>query len=97
MAVHCNDMDCQKCGEAVKKIRGCEEETEPFLIEGEKYTRCPVKLIKPYTRMLIGIYNNVKTYGVLPNQGGLLNQSCVTIDLLNIMDATLNKKRKSDG
>ena len=89
-------MDCQKCSEDVKAIRGCEQEVEPYIIEGEQYTRCPIKLITRETRGILNLYSNVKNYGVLPNTGGLLDQGCKVIELMNIIDITMSKRRKSN-
>ena len=94
MAIHNNDLDCQKCSEGVKKLRGCDGEVEAYYIEGEKYTRCPAKLVSNDTRICISVYNLIKSSRQLYNEGGIGDQANKLIEVLMLMNSELNKMEK---
>lgn len=95
MAVRFSDLNCQKCSDAVKEIRGCEKETKPYYMEDEQFTRCPLKLIMEKTRMYFKIYNDIKIAGSLYNEGGIGDQSGKLFDIISIIDNEITRRQKN--
>jgi len=91
MAIQNSDLDCQKCGEGEKLLRGCEKEVSPYCSYGESYTRCPVKLITRETMIYIKIYNAIKTMKQLYNTGGIGDQSAKLVEIFNIIDSEISR------
>lgn len=89
MAIRFDDLDCQKCGEAIKKIRGCEEEVEPYQDGGMELTRCPLKLITPQTILYKRVYASMKNLGALFNCGGLAGQSAKLVEVYNVIESEI--------
>ena len=85
MAIHeTSELDCRKCNEAIKELRGCEKETGSYFVNGDEYKRCPLKLIHFQTWEAIkffGFYDK----GFLPTNDGLLEQTSKFIDVLSFI------------
>lgn len=87
-------LDCQACDEVLKKERGCTiDGIVPFLIDGYRYTRCPIKLITRSTWEYIEAYSFYKM-GFLPNGKAWRNESQKFLDAIIIIENELIKQEK---
>ncbi len=81
--------------------RGCAVETSIpiFEIEGEEYYRCPQTLLTIETRRSVGAFVLLKQ-GVLPTEGGWLEQAATFIDIVQVLDGhietTMKKLREEE-
>jgi hypothetical protein len=93
---------CEHCKDLEKNARGCDEETPLPLMEVPGYglvKRCPVKLLTTEVRNLACMYWQYRTVsdgmsqsnGMLPNSGGVNDQSATWVNAMQILDANLNK------
>ena len=88
-------LDCRKCIKEQKIERGCEgESTIPgrWQIEGEAYSRCPVKLVNPMSYEYIRAYNFYKN-GYLPNGKGWLSESTKFIQAITVIEKYSQKEK----
>ncbi len=81
------DLDCQKCTEQRKISRGCKEEAPApvFEMDGEKYYRCPLKLIRKETLEYVRFHRFFQM-GYLPNAGGLLEQPAKFLNAIEVIE-----------
>ena len=83
-----NDIDCQNCQAEQKIDRGCLQDSPVpgrWEVEGEKYQRCPIKIVTPGSWELIRAYASYKD-GFLPNGKGWLDESRKFLDAMNIIE-----------
>lgn len=81
----------------MKKIWGCEEEVEPYYIDDIKVNRCPLKLITPKSHICLKLYSDMKLTGHLFEAGNLSCQSGKLIEIMNIIEKTINRKAKANN
>ena len=93
MAIRSFDLDCQKCSELSKAIRGCEKDIQPYYSNGEMFTRCPVKLIKPQSRLYINLYNSLKALNLSYSGKGLKDEAAKYVQLMLLIENEINKLR----
>jgi hypothetical protein len=86
LAVWAQGLDCQNCSEIEKDARGCEKDTAPYIVGGEKVTRCPARLISAKTKEYFKMYSMIRNFGCLMNDGGLVDQSARFLDVISIID-----------
>jgi len=83
-----NDLDCQRCNNQLRKVRGCSEEVPPRTIEGYQITRCPWRYITYTELAYIDLFYYFKN-GFLPNEGGWLKQPMKLISIITFIDNLL--------
>lgn len=88
-------LNCHTCTKPQKLYRGCETKaSQPFtfLLDGEEYkiACCPVKLITPFT-IIIMRYHRFYQAGFLPTPGGINNQSAKILDAFEIIDNEIQR------
>lgn len=97
MAVKLSDdkenFDCQKCSAEDKELLGCETESaEPIGYAGYEFPRCPRKCIPPRILHIVQLASMVEA-GLLPDAGGVLDQSAAFIDAACIVTAVRAETR----
>lgn len=90
-----SDLDCRKCSDDLKVMRGCEEETGCIIVDGVEYKRCPLKIITHQTWEIMRFYGFYEK-GILPTSEGLLEQTSKFLDVISFIrreQYRLDKKR----
>jgi len=89
-------LDCKTCTKEQKEDRGC---TEDSIIPGrwqigdEKFERCPIEYINSDIYWYIKAYNFMEK-GILPRDGGWMNQSNKFIEGISFITKELNHGKK---
>jgi hypothetical protein len=83
-------LDCHKCGEAEKLLRGCEADVQSFDVRGEQYTRCPKKLVTDKTYAWLEYYRFFDK-GLLPSGDAILNQAHKFIKVMELIGIEVSK------
>lgn len=91
-------MNCEDCTESDKRRNGCINDAIGTIweFEGEKFKRCPVKMVNKINNEWIEAYNWY-CKGFLPIVGGMLNQTNRFLDLISVIDNCLSDRGKKDG
>jgi hypothetical protein len=87
------NLDCRKCSEDTKMLRGCETEVEPYYLDDLAYTRCPLKLISQEEWTAIRFFNFVDK-GILPIEGGVLEQSSKFVDTMGFISQEMIQQQR---
>jgi len=93
VACHSEDFDCSRCTEAAKKERGCHEPAKRPVVSigGEKYYRCPVKLIRPWAKWVLGLYRHYRD-GHLPYSGGVMDQPAKLMEAFLVVASAIEEE-----
>jgi hypothetical protein len=91
-----NNLNCRQCNKQLKKIRGCEQEVKPKVIEGVEITRCPVKLITQETKTYLELFNYYQD-GWLPVAGGILDQSMKVMNIFKFIQGEIERLEEKYG
>ena len=89
-------LDCRKCSDTAKDVRGCEKDVAPYIIYTEEVTRCPLKLITPRTQMYLSIYNAMKNTNRLYNLGEIAHQPAKLMEIFSVIENEMNRKQIND-
>jgi len=96
-------LDCNKCIDSLKDFRGCKRDSpagEHWVYSTFSSARCPARLLTDEKVILsFKIYNNYKN-GFLPNKGAWLDQPNKVIEIIDTINAEVNKindRMKKDG
>ncbi|MBI5789288.1 MAG: hypothetical protein HZA78_10580 [Candidatus Schekmanbacteria bacterium] len=87
------EFDCRRCTKAMKVEKGCEEDSplpERWVIDAEAYRRCPLKLVSGLSWSAIRLYQYYRQ-GFLPVTGGILDQSNLFLQALEIIQGSFNE------
>ena len=97
------NLDCKKCTDSPKEIRGCKEDStagECWDFDYFKSARCPMNsLFDQKIGLYLKVYSNYKN-GFLPNEGSWLDQPnkvSQIIDIVNREVSKLNDRIYQDG
>jgi hypothetical protein len=83
--------ECRACDEIIKKERGCDDKgIVPFEINGERFFRCPLKLVTRQSWEYINAHRFYKL-GLLPNGNRFIDESQKYIDAMTILDNEYSK------
>ena len=89
MSLNKFELDCRTCTEEQKKDRGCESNSpipDRWQIGNEKFQRCPIKFIDNNAFWCIKAYNFLEK-GILPRQGGWLDQANKFIEIMDFINS----------
>jgi hypothetical protein len=89
-------LDCRKCSDGMKELKGCTEDTSAYFIGERQYTRCPLKVIDFATNEYIKLYN-LFDKGVFPTNDGILEQSGKFFDVMTFIRNEVNRKQMQDA
>lgn len=89
------NLDCRKCTDAQKKVRGCIKKTSSpaFNLDGENLYRCPLKLITRQSLEYVRFYNFYRD-GYLPDDGGIMDQPGKFLDAVGIIENSIREMEK---
>lgn len=96
LQVSCLGLDCLKCTEADKINNGCTrppEDPSRWIFENESLKRCPLRLIRHESFLLLKYYSFYKE-GYLVNKGALGHQPAKMIEAFSVIDSEIEKIRK---
>jgi len=84
------DFNCRTCDDVLKRERGCETEgVVPFYIDGERYFRCPLKLITPLSYEYISAFRFYDK-GMLPQGKGWAHEAKKYLEAMAVVDNAVN-------
>ena len=94
LALSVDAFDCRVCTADLKKYRGCY--TRPlaqFEFEGQKLSRCPVRLVTSATWEQIALYQHYRK-GFLLADGGLLRQPYKYLQAMQVIVSEIERFSK---
>lgn len=88
---------CQSnCNQGVRQLRGCDNELNPFWVEGYQITTlCHKKWVDSKTQFYLRAYFEYKN-GYLPNAGGWLDQPIKFGQVIILIDKIMAKYQKQE-
>jgi len=90
------NLNCHECDDKLKEERGCGQKgLRAFWVGGERVFQCPMSLVHEESWALIKAYNFFEK-GMLPNEGGWINQPNDYIQAMMILDNEFNKWRNKE-
>lgn len=92
-------LNCEKCNEFQKIDHGYEKDSPipgKWKIGDYSFNRCPLVIMDKRANWYITAYNFLKD-GILPNDGGWLDQPNKFIEAMNFIESEINKSVKEDG
>ncbi len=92
-------LDCRKCTPAQKREHGCFEDSlikGKWVIDGERYSRCPLTLITAQSVKLIEAYQLVQSGMGTPYGGGYLKHSKKFLDAMRTIHGQIEKRKAKD-
>ena len=92
----CLGLDCRNCSDADKINNGCTKEPRDlsrWMFEGEPLKRCPMRLIRHESILLIKYYGFYKE-GFLVNKGALGHQPAKMVEAFGVIDSEVEKLKE---
>jgi len=88
------NLDCQKCSDQQKVLRGCEKDfSGTWLGVFDGLTRCPKRIVKADNYQYIGAYNKYMK-GILMNKGNWFDQPAKLNEAFDVIEFQIAKEDK---
>ena len=94
MATQLADIACKTCHH--KDCDGSQGAVVGYKFEGEIIKRCPLTLLTEKSALLIEQYPHYEN-GYLPGAGGILDQTAIYVQGMNIINSEIMKHREEEA